>query len=271
MRGEWQRRSANPPEHDPGAFVLRLHAGARHAPGLSGDSANMVWAFVADLVYGDPFLRPYRAPFDVFNVRAMLSGGSGFNVLRASGRLFGKDISGPQRRNRHTLAINQRYDYVSNPAQSVGGQSAEIGINSRWRLGRGPVALRTSVFTDFVVLGAIDAPGSGGPSGGIRNYDFGPGGGYRLQLALERRGLRFLTLFRQFEYIHSVSGAAADHRVAFHGGELNIPLMRGFGLALHATQFTRSSTYSDRGPDRRDYPEIRLLGVWTRFGFQDPP
>jgi hypothetical protein len=268
VRGQWSGVRRNPPEHDPGAFVLRLHGGARFARGLVTDSAGRMWAVVADLFYGDPFLRPYRAPFDVFNVRAILSGGGGFNVLRASGRLYGRTISGPQRRTQHLFAINQRYDYISNPAQSVGGQSVEFGIYSRWRLGRGSYGLRTAVFTDVILLGAIDAPNTGL---GERNYDFGPGAGLRGQVGLERSGLRFLTLFGQAEYVHAVSGASADHAIWFVGGELNIPLVKSFGLALHVTKFTRTSNYSTGLRDRREYPELRILGVWTRFGFNPSP
>lgn len=270
MRGAWKRHGPNPPEHDPGAFVLRIHAGARFEQGFVTDTVGRLWAIVADLAYGDPFLRPFRAPFDAFSVRAIISGGSGFNVLRASGRLYGKDLNDRTRRNRHQFAINQRYDYISNPAQSVGGQSVEFGINSRWRLGRGNFGLRTSVFGDVVLLGAIDAPGTG-TGQGIRNYDFGPGVGLRLQIALERSGLRFFTLFSQGEFIHSVSGASADHSISFGGMELNIPIARGFGVALHATNFNRVSHYTDPNAaspeDRRDYPEVRILAVWTKFGF----
>lgn len=270
VRGQWRGVRANPPEHDPGAFVLRLHGGARFAKGLVTDSAARMWAVVADLVYGDPFLRPYRAPFDVFNVRAILSGGGGFNVLRASGRLYGRRITGPERRTQHLFAINHRYDYISNPAQSLGGQSVEFGVYSRWRLGRGRshYGFRTAAFTDVILLGAIDAPGAGL---GARNYDFGPGAGARGQIAIERDGLRFFTLFGQGEYIHAVSGASANHTIGFVGAELNIPLVRDFGLAIHATTFTRTSHYSDRPGDHRDYPELRILGVWTKFGFDATP
>jgi hypothetical protein len=166
------------------------------------------------------------------------------------------------------FAINQRYDYVSNPAQSIGGQSVEFGIYSRWRLGRGNFGIRTSVFADVVLLGAIDAPNAGL---GDRIYDFGPGGGGRLQVALERSGLRFLTLFLQGEYLHSVSGASADHGIVFGGWELNVPIARGLGLAFHATNFNRVSKYTDPAAnprvDRRYYPEVRILAVWTKFGF----
>lgn len=267
MHGEWRARGPNPPEHDPGAFVLRVHAGARLARGLVTDSLARLPALVVDLFYGDPLLRPYRAPFDAFSLRAIVGAGGGLTALRGSGRLFSRDLTAPGRGTRHQFAINQRYDYVSNPAQSIGGQSVEFGLNSRWPLGA-RYGMRTSLFSDVILLGAIDAPGTGL---GERNYDFGPGVGLRTQVSFDRAGLRFLTIFGQLEFIHAVSGAAAEHIVAFGGAELTIPIVRGFGLAIHATDFHRVSNYTDRPDDRRDYPEVRILAVWTRFGFQASP
>jgi hypothetical protein len=268
MRGEWRAVGPNPPEHDPGAFALRVQAGARFTRGFVSDSLARLPALVVDLVYGDPFLRPYRAPFDAFSLRAVLSGAGGFNVLRGSGRVYSRELGDTGGRSRHQFMINQRYDYISNPAQSIGGQSVELGLNSRWLLGARGLGIRTSIFTDVILMGAIDAPGSGL---GERNYDFGPGAGARTQVSLEHRGLRFLTLFGQLEFVHAVSGASADHLIVFGGAELTIPIARGFGVSVHATNFNRVSHYSDRPDDRRDYPELRILAAWTRFGFSRAP
>ena len=159
------------------------------------------------------------------------------------------------------LAVNQRYDYVKNPAQSVGGQSVEVGINSRLRLGSRGYGIRTSFFVDGIILGAIDAPGTGV---GLRDYDFGPGFGFRWEAALDRHGARFLSLYGQTEYFHTVSGASADHVVNLSGVDVAIPVTKHFGVAAQTYVFNRQSRYADRGPDRRDYVEGRLLLVWTK-------
>ena len=70
-------------------------------------------------------------------------------------------------------------------------------------------------------------------------------------------------MFGQWEYIHAVSGATADHIVDFSGIEANIPITRGFGIAAHSTIFHRISRYSTAPKDERNYPEARLLLVWT--------
>jgi hypothetical protein len=267
LRGQWKAIGPNPPEHDPGDYVLRLGGGLRMNKGWISDSGvTSMGAFVVDLFYGDPFTQEYRQPFDVFGARLILTSGSGsFNALRASGRLYQTNLNGATARMRHVLSVNQRYDYIKNPAQSIGGQSVEVGVNSRLRLGTKGYGLRSSVFGDFVILGAIDAPETGL---GERNYDFGPGVGGRWELALDRHGARFLRLFAQAEHLWAVSGASADHSVNFGGFELNVPIVRGIAAAWHSTVFARSSYYHDGSPrDKRDYREMRFLLMWTQAGF----
>jgi len=265
LRGQWKGLGANPSEHDPGAYVLRLGGGIRFAKRLNADSG--FWSmgtFLLDLLYGDQVGQEYREPFDVFNVRVLVTP-QGLNALRASGRLYGANLNSPTGRNRHMLAVNQRYDFYKNPAQSVGGQSVEIGINSRFALGSKGFGIRTAIFGDGIILSAIDAPGTGF---GERNYDFGPGLGARWEVALERHGVRFLRVFSQLEWIHAVSGASADHVVDFGGIEAAIPVTSRLGIAASSTVFGRVSHYTDgRTRDSRDYPEARLLLVWTKAGF----
>lgn len=264
IRGQWSEIGPNPAAHDPGSYVLRLGAGVRFAKQFLGGDVTSVPAFQLDLLSGDQVAQEYSQPFDVFGVRLILSSNGGFNVLRASGRLYATNLNDPSKRARHVLAVNQRYDFVKNRAQSVGGQSVEVGINSRWPIGSKGFGIRTAIFGDGVMLGAIDAPGTGlGP----RNYDFGPGVGARWEFGVDRYGARFVRVFGQLEYLHAVSGASADHIIDFSGIEANIPLARGLSLAASSTIFHRISRYSDAPKDERNYPEARLLLVWTKARF----
>ena len=264
IRGEWGKRFPNPDEHDPGSYSLRVYLGARFAEGLVQDSAAQMAVLLVDLISGDGFRRRYRKPFDVFSARMMISGDGGFDQLRAAGRLFATDLSDSTPRWRHIFQINQRFDYIDNPAHAIGGQSVELGIASRWRFGD-EFGIRTGAYGDVILMGAIDAPGAGL---GERYYDFGPGGGARLELALERRNVRYLTLHGRTEYLHSVRGASSDHVIAFVALESTLPLARGLGLALHLTHFTRTSYYESGLTEKRDYPELRIMGVWTKAGFR---
>lgn len=268
VRGQWNEVGRNPRTHDPKAFMLRTGVGMRFAKGLVNDSVARMGTIVADLIYGDQFAGPYRTPFDVFSIRLVLSSqGKGLSLLAATGRLWGRDLNDSTNRIRHQIAVNQRYDYLNNPAQSYGTQSVELGVDSRWRIGpkgsKGGFGLRTSLFLDAIILGAIDAPGTGV---GARDYDFGPGAGLRWEVGVDRHAARFIVLQGRAEYIHTVSGAAADHLVNVSGVELTIPLTNRLGLSVQTNIFDRESHYASHATDRRDYPEGRFMLVWTKAG-----
>jgi len=264
VRGDWSARGPNPEEHDPESFVLRLGVGGRVSAD-SGyidreDDASASATLQATLKYGDPFTTSYEAPFDVFSVRARVSpGGDGLNLLRASGRLFGWNLDDPKSGSNHVFAVNQRFDFVNNPAQRFGAQSVELGVYSRWRLSR-TSGLRTHLFGDVIFLGAMEAPFAGI---GERAYDFGPGGGSRVEIAYERNGLTYVRFVGRSEYIHTVSGASADHNVSFGGLEFTIPVALDLSLALQGRYYNRVSRYSDRPDERREFPEFSVLLVWT--------
>lgn len=256
-RRQWSATGGNPPEHAPWDIVLRVQAGGRYAP----DSAPRVGAGGIEILYRDPLLHPYERPFDVFGIRA--SFGVGLDLLRASGRLFGKDFNDSTAVLRNALALNHRFDFVGNPAQRLGTQSVELGFYSRLQIGK-RWAIRTHAFGDAILLGAIDAPGDGV---GERTYDFGSGAGFRLQLGIEHQDDGQLTLQWQTDYLHAVSGAAADHVVRLASAEVTVPITRAIAVNALFTAFRRASRYSHRGRDQRDYPEVRLVLVWSRMGF----
>lgn len=267
LRGEWSRIGDNPVEHNPGAFEFRFNAGGRFVgDSLSGTPVSGSATLIADLTYGDPFLRPYRSPFDFFTVRAQISpGAGGLNMLRARGLLYGHELTGAGRRNRHIFAISHRYDFVNNTAYKFGGQSVETGLLSRWRLGPKWI-LNTRFGLDAILLGGIDAAYSGS---GTRTYDFGPGLGLTTEWALEKNGHTWIAANTRAEFLHSVSGASADHFINFGNTEINIPLTGRVDLGLHTGYFDRISHYSDKPRDQREFPEVRLFLAWTARGHEN--
>ena len=260
LRGQWTKIGENSAVHDPQSYVFRLASGFR-ATVDTGEVEDVLKSgtIVADLQVGDIFERRFESPYDVFSVRAQLSpGGDGLNLLRTSGRLYGRNLNSDSTWHRHLLVVNQRFDYLSNRAYKFGGQSIEGGLASRWKLGKG-YALRTDLFGDLLILGALDAPLAGA---GERTYDFGPGAGLRIDASLERNGITYVALLGRSEFIHSVSGAEANHVTGLGGLEATLPLGRGLGLAAHVLYYNRRSEYEDGTLNEKEYPEIRFLFVW---------
>jgi hypothetical protein len=253
LRHERTAALPHPPEQAPDALSVRLHAGARFVVNSRLRTSEGTPNVLVDFGYGDPLLQPYRAPFDVFRVRAVF-GDRGLNALRATGRLYG-----PRTRHDHLFLVNQRFDYVNNSAYRLGGQSIEVGLESLWRLPQG-WQFRTEAYVEAILLGGIDAPTA---SFGKRDYDFGPGAGVRFRAAFGRRGTAYVAFSAQSEYIHAVSGASADHFIGFGGFEITLPLGSTLGLGVHNTTFLRRSVNSDRRDEVRRFPELRIFLTWT--------
>jgi len=266
MRGEWSRVMPNPVEHDPDNYGLRLRFGVRFADAATDTTLDAeggtLPAFIVELRHSDPFERKYERPFDTFWARAMVSGG--LSLVQATGRLYSTRLTATDNPTPVLFAINQVFDYLNNPAQRFGGQSVELGLYSKWGLGQSKDwGIRAQSFGQVFIMGAIDAPGGGV---GDRIFDYGSGLGLRLRAQLERRNIPWLAIFAQGTVMESVSGADATHVLGRAGFELDVPVWGGWGVAVQGGAYWRNSKFASGVRDRRDFPELRIMGSWTPLG-----
>ncbi|MGD8287890.1 MAG: DUF3943 domain-containing protein [Gemmatimonadota bacterium] len=262
IRGDWTRQSANPDDRLPGSYLARMKAGGRRVR-EDGDpeSSTSSPTLLLEVRFGDVIDTEYRAPFDVINMLAQVSpDGGGVNILRAVGRLYGRDLTSAGSRHRHELVINQRFDYVNNPVYHFGEQSLEMGVHSRWRTGPGGLRLNTRLAGDIVMLGAIDALDAGM---GQRDIDYGPGLGALLEVSLDLNGSTYVSFYNRVRYLRSVSGAPADHTILFSGFDVTIPLTSEIGIGAYVSGDSRYSHYSDLPNDSRSYLETRIYVTWN--------
>ncbi len=261
-RGEWTQQRANPVDRLPGSYLAQIKAGGRvvreaESPGSATGSPTLL----IDVRFGDVIETEHRAPFDVVSVLAQVSpDGGGLNILRALGRLYGKDLTGAGSRHRHQFVVSQRFDYVNNPVYRFGEQSLELGLHSRWRTGPWGLSLGTRVAGDIVMLGAIDALEAGM---GTRDIDYGPGLGALVELSLERDGVTYVAFYNRVRYLRSVSGPPADHSILFSGLDITIPLTSQIGIGAYISGDDRRSYYTDLPNDHRSYLESRFYLSWN--------
>ncbi|MGH7582483.1 MAG: DUF3943 domain-containing protein [Gemmatimonadales bacterium] len=257
FRGEWSRQGPDPSEHNPGTMVLRLGAGAGVVRAPSSlqealkDATSSTIGF-ADFKYGDAFIDPMRKPFDAFSMRILLAPGHGdLTQLTGTGRITGAEL-GRGENFRNQIEFNQRFEYFNNGAFRFGGQTLELGLASRLNIA-GNVWLRTEIAGDGIALAGIDAPGAGvGP----RTYDFGPGVGATITASLDHGAESYLTARFQPAYVHTLSGAHADHYTTFASIEANIPVLDQLDLVAEGTYYDRVSHYADGASNHRAFPEI---------------
>jgi len=260
FRGEWARIGPNPPGHKPDDFFFGLGTGVRNVYEDSTGIGNVAPTILIDINVGDPFGNGYRDPFDVFSVHSQISpGGGNLNAFKASGRLYQTGLSRWGNRVRHDFVVNLRFDYVNNIAYRYGGQNIEIGLISLFPLSKG-FNLRTTVAGDLLIMGALSAPFSGVWD---RSYDFGPGGGATLAAKIERNGIAYLAFLNRAEYFHSVSGAPADHVIAFSELRGTLPLIQGFGVGFFLSADSRTTWHRGLQKINRQFVETRIFLSWT--------
>lgn len=271
VRGQWTRRGENPPGRDPAQFYYRLEVGARRewAEGEAPDAREASPTLVLDGGFGDPFQRPYRDPFDVFSMHAEFSA-AGIEVVQTTGRLYQTGLpdlglSEIGVRTRHAFVLSQRFDYLNTPAYRYGGPSAEAAVLSRIPLALG-LSVRTRVGTSVLFMGAINPPEGrppDDPADRDRDHDFGPGFGTLLNATLSLRETPVLVLRSRAEYLHSVSGTPADHRLAFADLKATWPVRGGLGVGLYLSADGRSSSYGREQGRRTGFFQSRLFVSWT--------
>lgn len=256
LRGQWSGVRENPAEHDPGSFLFRLDVGARTLTEEVSSFRSTSPLLQADLRYGDALARAYHQPFDVFDIHVEVNpGGGGLAAIQGEGRLYQTDLTRADRRTRHALSISGRYDYLDEPVYRFGDQSIATGILSRWSLSD-RTTLRTRLTGDLVTLGAIDSPFGGV---GERDYDFGPGAGTTLELSLERNGKPIVVWQNRAVYLHTVSGATADHLIAFTRLEGRTSITDQLGAGIQLDGNLRRSVLKGGIEDEREFAELRIF------------
>jgi hypothetical protein len=262
VRGQWTERGVNPVDRVPESYLVRLNMGGRRvreSGSARGPSSSPT--LLLDVELGDVFDTEYRAPFDVINLLAQVSpDGGGVNVLRATGRLYGRELTARDSWHRHQLVVNQRFDYVNNPVYHFGEQSLEAGLHSLWRIGPSGLHLSTRLAGGAVMLGAIDALDA---DAGGRVIDYGPGLGAIAEASLEQNGTTYISFYNRFRHLRAVSGARADHTMLFTGFDVTIPITSQFGIGAYVSRDWRRSYYAELPNHQRSYRETRVYVTWT--------
>jgi len=261
VRGEWNDRRANPPDRLPQSYLFRTSVGGRtireNAPDERPTRSPHV---LIDIRLGDVFETEREAPFDVITLLAQISpDGGGMNILRGTGRLWGRELTPPDSWHRHAIVLNQRFDYINNPAYHFGEQSLETGLDSRWRTGPSGLRIHSRVAADVVMLGAIEA---WDPNRGIRNTDYGPGIGGIAEVSLERNGTAYVSWYNRVRYLRTVSGAPGDHTIIFSGLDITVPITERIGIGAHYSADRRKTWFADYPSEERSYTETRVYLTW---------
>jgi hypothetical protein len=209
---------------------------------------------------GDVFDARYGQPFDTFELDVELMKDRTWQLrrLQSSGLLLRSAV--------HRAAsgevawgLFQHYEFLAQPVV-LSGQRLSGAILYRQPLGR-QTDLRIGLHLEVIVLGEIASEENNLRR---RDYDYAPGAGARFEAAFRRGGRDLLSLQSHGEWLHSIYGAAAHHRVMTTRLAATLPLSSVVALGGETAVIWRRSTYPD-GVIRRHMGEVRAYVAWPGF------
>jgi hypothetical protein len=273
-------------------FQLAVRTGARvMGEGESISENTNTYGFLEVVLnYGNPWDGERHKPYDRFDVQSQ----SNFGDKTRQGRLlirgdvFTKPLGDGKR---HSLALQQDFDYIDNEAYEYGGQSLGPALLSRFQPSS-TLTLMTRVQAYAILLGAVNSDYSSlaevANQERYREYDYGPGLGGAIELYLQRKHLPLLTARYRYSYIDvsngslyngkTASGAQvgleSTHDVHQVNLKLEIPIARSLSVGADGSIFLRRSRY-DVTEDTPEFgeagrrtitqrnPEARVFVAWN--------
>jgi hypothetical protein len=257
ITGEAFAVHANPPNRRPEYFAGEMRFGMRTLgeDNLWTSAASKPYVS-ADLIYGDPFQVTGGKPFDHFTFGLQVNFNNrphGLGRLESQGMIHARDFSRSETVH-HIAGAFLHFDYLDNEAYEYGGQSLSASFLSEFRTSERFVAV-TDLHLQGIILGATKSDYF---SLSGREYDYGPGAGYKLGAGFWLDGREFLALRQEGYWIHSINGNKADHYVTILRAKLEFPIKGFFGGGIEYIHYTADRNY-DHFPDvSAKNPELRL-------------
>jgi hypothetical protein len=252
---------ANPPDRFPSYGGMRLDLGLR----VLGDerlwqasSSKFFVRFAA--IHGDPYREEMKRPFDHFQFVFHVNHDNSPHTIAqitTKGYLFGNEVSRSERA-QHILAAYQHSDYLDNEAFTYGAQSFGASWLARFVTESG-FETRTELHTNAIILGAskCDYFSISG-----REYDYGPGLGYKLNASFGRGAREYLSAGYAGAYIHSINGNAADHFLNMFHVRASFPIRDYFMFGSDYIVYIADRKYADYDDVHTRNPELRAYVSW---------
>jgi len=259
VTGEAFRRGPNPPDRVPDHFSTTFDVGLRTVGEdklWESDTTNVYLQFEFD--YGNPFDSPIRKPFDYFDFGLQLnfSDVSTLGRVQTKGALWATDISRSETSD-NLIGAFAYFDYLQNRAYEYGDQSIGAAFLSRFETGA--VQLRTELHLTAILMGATSADYESITG---RDYDYGPGAGFRFRATLGRHGRDFFSVGHQESWIHVLNGNDGNQFLSFSEVRLQVPVARNISAGGEYILYTADRQYRDYPDVYQRSPQFRLFFSW---------
>jgi len=255
VTGDFTRVHANPTDRFPSRQNAVYRVGFRTVgeENLWTADTSRVFMELAFAV-GDPFEGDRKKPFDSFEfgMQVNFDDKTGLGRAQAVGLLTASPMLQTEK-SEHLIGASQHYDYFNNNAFELGGQSVGGSLLSQMKAGD-DFEMRTQLHLNAILMGATK---SDYRSISGREYDFGPGLGYKFGGVFLYKGHPFLVLSHSQNWIHSINGTSAEHVLSGTRARVDIPLTRGFSIGADYVLYVADRNYRDFPDVHERVPELR--------------
>lgn len=206
-----------------------------------------------NMMYGLPFVKEKRKPFDFFRVRASFSFGAGqppIGTLTSYGILYGKNF---EKKNHKIMAgIFQHYDFFDNNTYKVGGISFGAGLLTLYT-GTNKKSLASSVHLNIMPIGAANSEYS---AFGEKEYNFTTGFNMKFESVFDFGWGDALVNYNIY-FMHTVIGTPSNEYVGILRPRLRVRIYKGLGVGTEYDFYHREGYY-------KDYPDVFIRNNETK-------
>ena len=257
FRGELGRTYANPSDRFPASLAVDTEIGYRH---LAGGAAHPNQGIVSiSVLYGDPFAGEIHNPFDAFSASIDLNhpGDTLVSRIEERGILKAWELSERDAPVRHLFGFSQEYEYLNNASQVFGAQILAAGMLSRFAFPRGFFAVADASAIVFPLAG-IRTTDADNPQTG-RNFDYAPGGGFRVAARLYAAGRELAAAGYGVAWARTTDGSSTNNVLQFFRASTRVPITRVVGVGGRYSWYSRQTTYTNFFEARKTQSEWRVF------------
>jgi Domain of unknown function (DUF3943) len=212
-------------------------------------------------VYGTPFQKEKRKPFDYFNLHLgiNLKGIDTITSFYGEALLFGKNINfqgNPDGMVQDNLfGMFQHFDYIANDVYKVSASAIGGGMVSRFSAFEG-MNLYTSGHLSAVLLGGSN---SAYADEAHRDYNLGPGisGKFEGWLVNDKYGEMLVSYLRY--WLYTLSGAEGQERIEITSIKVDTPISKHFKFGAEYLYYFRQGVYKDYKDIKAENNELRTF------------
>jgi len=212
----------------------------------------------------DPHTTPIKAPFDYYDLEGTLAMGQGpllpWGHIR--GLLAGWDVSeGPGVHDMVSPGLT--YIYFNNEASAFGGQGLDLTLLSKWDL-RNDFELRTEVGGEGVIFAGIQTDYTEDSINATgRNYDYGSGGGPKIDIRLRRADVDWLRCSASAGWFPTNNGISEENRIIVVTTEGRYPIKKDLYAGLGWSFQERFTLYNDLPQTTRTNTTLKFFLSWA--------